>query len=119
MRDGEGILQQAPLEYCVLQLAHPKNKKMLIYVTRNARLGVVRNTIPPAFSQLSLEDSEGGCHATGPPVNVTRVRGAPHQCFSRLGGKLPSIYADNCAQFFRWRHWHRPTATSWWQRKHK
>jgi len=40
MRDGEGILQQAPLEYCVLQLAHPKNKKMLIYVTRNARLGV-------------------------------------------------------------------------------
>ena len=55
MRDGEGILQQAPLEYCVLQLAHPKNKKMLIYVTRNARLGVVRNTIPPAFSQLSLE----------------------------------------------------------------
>jgi hypothetical protein len=52
--DGEGVLQQAPLQYCVLQLVHPKNNKMLIYVTRNARLGLAY------------------CHVvTGTPAQVT------------------------------------------------
>lgn len=38
-KDGV-VHQHAPLEYTVQHFAHPKNKKMLIYVTRNARLGV-------------------------------------------------------------------------------
>eukprot|EP00039_Didymoeca_costata_P023759 m.8143 g.8143 ORF g.8143 m.8143 type:complete len:664 (+) comp3845_c0_seq1:158-2149(+) len=48
----EGVLQQAPLEYCVLQLAHPKNKKMLIYVTRNARLGLAYCHVVTGSSSL-------------------------------------------------------------------
>ena len=40
LKDGQGVLQQAPLEYCSHRFAHPKNKKFMIYVTRNARLGV-------------------------------------------------------------------------------
>lgn len=39
MKDG-AILQQSPLESVVQHFAHPKNKKLLVYVTRNARLGV-------------------------------------------------------------------------------
>jgi len=39
LKDGD-VLQQAALEYTVLFFVHPKSKKMLVTVTKNARLGV-------------------------------------------------------------------------------
>jgi len=39
LKDGD-MLQLAPMNTLVQQFVHPKNKKMLVYVTRNARLGV-------------------------------------------------------------------------------
>eukprot|EP00041_Stephanoeca_diplocostata_P030812 m.941208 g.941208 ORF g.941208 m.941208 type:complete len:683 (+) comp23832_c0_seq7:176-2224(+) len=52
-KDGV-VHQHAPLEYTVQHFAHPKNKKMLIYVTRNARLGVAYcHVVTGTASQVS------------------------------------------------------------------
>ena len=63
LKDGQGVLQQAPLEYCNLKFPHPKNKKLLIYVTRNARLGVAychALLSTPAHIASAIEALEAG-----------------------------------------------------------